>query len=171
MNNYAQNRSLTLPGLYVGQVTAVEDPENMGRIQVQIPSVFASDQPSEYAWARPCFHFGHFFVPEIDSKVWLAFENGDPSMPVWLGIWYPSGSTPSEAQVSPPSVRLIRSTQGHLVIFDDTDGSEAVIVKDKFGSSIELREESVKIKAMADLTIDASGVNVIIKASNVDVQS
>jgi uncharacterized protein involved in type VI secretion and phage assembly len=167
MNFTAHNSAPRFPGLYVARVETVED---LGRIQVSIPSIFEANDPSAFAWARPCMPFAHFFVPNVGDFVWVAFENGDPSAPVWLGIWYPQGTVPSEADVSPPVKRVIRSTSGHVIVMDDTDGSEALSITDKFGNSIEMRQNAVLIKCVADLTIDASGKNVVIKANSVDVQ-
>jgi len=167
MNFTMHESAPRFPGLYVARVETVED---LGRIQVSIPSIFEVNDPSAFAWARPCMPFAHFFVPNVGDFVWVAFENGDPSAPVWLGIWYPQGTVPSEADVSPPVKRVIRSTSGHVIVMDDTDGSEALRITDKFGNSIEMRENAVLIKCVADLTIDASGKHVVIKASSVDVQ-
>ena len=187
-SSYQENQK-PYPGLYVGQVEGND--LDLGRIQVSIPSLFDQTDPDFFVWARPCFPYGHFFVPEVGDKVWLAFENGNPSSPVWLGIWYPESSVPSDADVSPPVKRLIRSAKGHTVLFDDRDdneaviiqdkagnriklqstsGSEAVTISDKTGNKIELRSDGLLIKCVQDLTIDASGKNIVIKASSVDVQ-
>ena len=167
MNFTAHNSAPRFPGLYVARVETVED---LGRIQVSIPSIFEANDPSAFARARPCMPFAHFFVPNVGDFVWVAFENGDPSAPVWLGIWYPQGTVPGEADVSPPVKRVIRSASGHVIVMDDTDGGEALSITDKFGNSIEMRQNAVLIKCVADLTIDASGKNVVIKANSVDVQ-
>ena len=157
----------TLPGLYVG---VVQETGDLGRIKVSVPSVFYEEDPEYYAWARPCFPYAHFFVPEVGDKVWLAFEQGDPTAPVWLGVWYPEGEVLPEADVSPPVKRVIQSPSGHKIIMDDTDGDESLVLEDKSGNRIELRGDGVTITCLQDLTIDASGRQVIIKASLVDIQ-
>src|SRR5262245_18722840 len=93
---------ITFPGLYVGRVEKVED---LGRVQVSVPAIFDQTTPEAFVWARPCFPYGHFFVPEVGDKVLVAFEPGEPTAPVWFGIWYPSGAVPAEANVSPPVKR------------------------------------------------------------------
>lgn len=171
MNMFEPNRSLSLPGLYAGEVTDVQDPEFMGRIKVTIPSAFGAASPSSAAWARPCFHYGHFFVPKVGDKVWLAFENGDPVAPVWLGIWYPQNSTPDEAGVSPPTVRMMQSAQGHKIILDDTDGATKIRIEDKTGNVIEMNENEVSITAAVNLNINAGSNNIVITAASVEVTS
>lgn len=69
-------------GLYSGTVTDVEGPNGVGRISVNVPSVFDEDSPYFTVWARPCLPYGHFFIPEVGDQVWIAFEHGDPSSPV-----------------------------------------------------------------------------------------
>ena len=155
------------PGLYLAQVETVED---QGYLQVSIVTLIDEVKPDRFVWARPCFPYGHFFMPEKGDKVWVAYENGDPGAPVWLGIWYPQGKVPQEAGGTPPVKRVIRSAKGQLVILDDTDGKEQVVLQDKAGNRIELRGDGVLIKCVKDLTIDASGQNVVIKASSVNVQ-
>ncbi len=152
----------SFPGLYVGQVEVVENDDDRypGSIKVSIPSIFGLPSGDEAAvWARPCFPYGHFFVPEVGDKVWLAFENGNSQSPVWLGVWYPEGKTPNAAQISPPTKRVIESSQGSMIIFDD-EGKKLTL---KVGNnSIEINENGI--------LIDASSKEVIIKASSVDVQ-
>ncbi len=170
--------STTYPGLYVGRVEAVEDEADMGRIKVSIPSIFGRTAPEFQIWARPCFPYGHFFVPNEGDKVWIIFENGNPRNPVWLGIFYPQTSeaggdettVPEVAQVSPPVKRVIRSASGHLIIFDDTEEGNKLILQDQVGNRIELGETGVLLKCERDLTIDATGKNIVIKANSVDVQ-
>jgi uncharacterized protein involved in type VI secretion and phage assembly len=162
-----ETTGVKFPGLYVGEVVKVED---LGRVQVIVPAIFDRTTPESFVWARPCFPYGHFFVPEVGDKVWVAFEHGDPTAPVWLGIWYLTGAVPAEANVSPPVKRVIRSAKGHVVIMDDTGGSEKLILQDKSGNRIELRGDGVLIKCAQNLTIDASGKDIVIKASSVDIQ-
>ncbi len=165
------------PGVHAGVVKDVSDPDELGRIQVAVPAVFDGDGPDAAAWARPCFPWGHFFVPEVGDHVWVAFEGGDPTAPVWLGAWYASGATPADAAVSPPVKRLVVSASGHEILLDDTSGSERVLVRDKAGSTIELKADGVHVTSAADLTIEASGsmtlqaATMVLKASSVDVQT
>jgi Type VI secretion system/phage-baseplate injector OB domain len=173
-----EESNLQFPGLYVGSVeqvagdpdTTTPDGVEFGAIKVTIPSILDLDTPEFALWARPCFPYGHFFVPEKQDKVWIAFENGNPGHPVWLGIWYPKGKIPEEAKENPAKRRVIRSAKGHLIILDDTDGQESLVLKDASGSSIKLGKDSVQIICKHDLTIDASGKNITIKASLVDIQ-
>jgi len=175
----------SFPGLYRATVAAVDDSTHRGRIKVNVPAVFDLTSPDAAVWATPCQPWGHMFVPEVGDKVWVAFEDGDPTAPVWLGQWYPSGAAPADAAVTPPVKRLIVSKSGHEILLDDTAGSEKivihsknagqkivlddtagdekVVISDKGGSSIEL--------ASTGITIQSPGKPIVLKGASVDVQA
>jgi hypothetical protein len=69
-------------GLYRGIVTSTADSLRLGRIQVQVPEVSGT----ALAWALPCVPVQSVGVPRAGSTVWVIFEGGDPSRPVWMGI-------------------------------------------------------------------------------------
>lgn len=157
-------------GVYDASVVAVDDTTHRGRIQVAVPAVFDGTGPDAAVWARPCFAWGHFYVPEVGAHVWVAFENGDPSSPVWLGTWYPSGQVPAEARVSPPKVRAIRTAAGHRLTLDDTAGSEKLTLAHSSGAKLEITGTDLKIEAPGK-TITVSGAAIVLRAPSVDVQS
>jgi len=97
-----------------------------GRIRVYVPSVYGPEDHvnvSSLPWAKPCFlgytHMnpdedesqeGIFWVPPINSSVWVMFENGDPAFPVWLGgapYYDPKLSIPDSVQFSERELELI----------------------------------------------------------------
>jgi uncharacterized protein involved in type VI secretion and phage assembly len=162
---------VSFPGLYVGKVVNVSDDWKVGRVKVVVPSVFDSEDADAAVWARPCFPWGHFFAPNRDDHVWVAFENADPRSPVWLGVWFPDDAAPQEAGTDPPVKRVITSPAGHEILLDDTQGSEKVVVTDKAGNVVELKSDGLHVHAAGTLTIEAPGKAVTIKASSVDVQS
>ena len=71
-----------LCGVYRGVVTNDVDPESQSRVQVQVAAVLGSQS----VWALPCRPVGGTAVPAVGASVWVAFEGGDPSLPVWMGI-------------------------------------------------------------------------------------
>lgn len=159
-------------GLYAAKVVSVDDAEGLGKVQVVIPSIYDGDGQDAAVWARPSFPTNHFTVPQVDDQVWVMFENGDPTRPVWIGTWYASGATPPGASPTdkPQNRQVIQSPKGQLILIDETDGAEQISIQDKTGNRIELRTDGVLLLCKQDLTIDASGHNVIIKAASVDVQ-
>src|SRR5579871_4147029 len=108
-------------GKYSGEVTDNTDTETRGNITVKVPSVFGTDVE---VLARPCLPFGHFFVPDVGAKVWVEFEAGDLRFPIWVGVWYPTDSTPKDAAISPPDNRVIQTPSGHTIEILDKAGEE-----------------------------------------------
>jgi hypothetical protein len=73
----------SLCGIYRATVADSNDPQGRGRLKVQVPAVFGEH---ETAWALPCVpHPSYRDLPEPGAAVWVEFEGGDPSRPVWVG--------------------------------------------------------------------------------------
>ena len=70
-------------GLYRGVVTNDLDPQGLMRIEVLVPAVLG---PRQSVWALPCLPPGCGTVPPIGAPVWIQFEAGDASRPVWMGL-------------------------------------------------------------------------------------
>jgi len=83
-NDFSEGGPTTgrLYGMYRAIVTDNMDPTSQLRVQVQVPEVLGN-QP---LWAMPCRPVGSAAVPAVGVNVWVAFEGGDPSLPVWMGI-------------------------------------------------------------------------------------
>jgi len=72
-------------GVYRGTVHSSKDPLNKRRVRLQVPQVLG-DQPTEWAWGKD--GSAHTVEPPtIGQGVWVMFEGGDPSFPVWVGTF------------------------------------------------------------------------------------
>ena len=161
-------------GKYKGIVIDNDDPEKLGRLRVKIPSVLSENVVS--GWAMPCVPYGgandqgFFFIPEKDAGVWIEFEEGDLEFPIWVGTFWtkPGGASevPQEAQVSPPTNRVIKTTSGHMIEFDDKSGSERIKITDKAGNNILLDSSNNKltitqgIASVNSITMDSDGITI-----------
>src|SRR5712692_10467104 len=78
-------------GKYRGLVIDNSDPQNLGRIRAKVPRLVGE---TELGWALPAFPYGGlseqglFLVPDVGAGVWIEFEEGHLSYPVWTGTWY-----------------------------------------------------------------------------------
>ena len=131
-------------GVYRGTVEKVEEGDKLGIISVKIPDVFGKDHVVDNV--RPCSPFGgskHGFVaiPEKNDGVWIEFEAGKTSLPVWMGFWWADGEMPE------PKGKLVRSfitTKGHKLLLDD-DGDK-VTLQHQAGAEMTMTGSDIMIK-------------------------
>lgn len=153
-------------GKYAGVVVdnkdkATDEGAAYGKIKVKVPAIFPEDMA---VWARPCFPFGHFFVPNVGTNVWIEFEGGDLRYPIWTGAWYAKDKKPKKSNTSDddPTNRMIRTPSGHEVELDDTGGKEKIKVNHKIGDGeggdryIEIDNDHTMIKYDDGGTIEVS---------------
>lgn len=162
------NQQKQYPGLYMAKVEQIAELETKdggkpdrrlkrGEIRVSIPSIFGS---GESVMARPCFPYGHFFVPEKGDHVWVAFENGNPDVPVWLGIGYPEGAAPPEVDQSLPLKRVIKTSSGHLIMLNDRPDATKLEIQDSENNMnvIELANSRITLESQGTIQIKAPNV-------------
>jgi len=115
-------------GKHRGIVVENIDPLLLGRIFVNVssvPGVVASP-------AMPCVPYaglqvGFVMIPPIGANVWVEFEQGDPSRPIWVGCFWTEGQFPAELCPTPLQ-KLIR-TPTVSVLLNDLPGEGGVIVE------------------------------------------
>jgi phage baseplate assembly protein gpV len=153
-------------GKYRGHVTDNRDPSNLGRVKATVPRVLG-DQ--EGGWALPAFCYGgaseqgFFAVPDIGAGVWIEFEGGDLSYPIWSGTWYTAGAIPESAQ---PGQKVLKTKSGHKIVLDDDAGS--FNITDSNGNSITMDGSSIQITAggATQVVIDAPQIQIVNGASH-----
>ena len=81
-------------GKYRGTVRDNADPLQQARLLVEVSGL--PGNPST-TWALPCLPPGvTATLPAIDSLVWVEFEAGDLSYPIWNGVfWTDSAQVPA----------------------------------------------------------------------------
>lgn len=72
-------------GLYRGNVYSNKDPLNQGRLRLRVPQILA-DQITEWAWPVDKSSVD-FQIPAVGQGIWVAFEGGNPSFPIWVGTF------------------------------------------------------------------------------------
>lgn len=139
-------------GKYRGMVINNIDPQQMGRLMVQVPDVEGL-LPS--SWAMPCFPFGGkqmgaYLLPQIGSGVWVEFEQGNPDYPIWSGCWYGSVSeVPALALAgNPVSPSLVFQTglQNTLAISDLPGPTGGIMLKSATGATLIVNDTGIYIQ-------------------------
>ena len=141
------------PGKFRGTVTEV-DAATM-RIRATVPAVLGSVASG---WCEACVPYagpnvGFVMLPEIGSGVWIEFEGGDVSYPIWVGCYWRSGEVPSDASAS---AKAVFAKSGTLKLDDD---ASTVSLEDSSGDSLTLTGGASTIKSgMGKIVADGSGV-------------
>jgi hypothetical protein len=87
-------------GVYRGIVSNVQDPLSKNRVKVQVPQILANN---ETQWAWPVGFVSS--IPKPGQGVWVQFEGGDPSYPIWHGSFTDNlASTISTATTSSSTI-------------------------------------------------------------------
>jgi Type VI secretion system/phage-baseplate injector OB domain len=168
-------------GKYRGTVDSVGTDDNLGIIAVKMHDVFGPDLVIERV--RPCVPFagskhGFVAIPEEGDGVWIEFEAGNPSAPIWTGFWWADGEIP---EPKGPLVRSFITTKGHkLVLNDDANNVQllhaggAEITMTDSDITIKIGDSSIKL-SKSDITLQAGAVSpqpqIKIEASQITVQT
>jgi len=70
------------PGMYRATVVDNIDPMLSSRLLVSVPEVAGTTT----MWATRSPSLGEGQLPAAGQTVWVQFDNGDPSYPVWVGV-------------------------------------------------------------------------------------
>lgn len=145
-------------GKFRGRVVDNADPLRIGRITAEVPDVLGDEAST---WALPCLPFtgaeaGHFVLPEVGAGVWMEFEQGDPSFPIWTGCWYGQvEELPPEARAELPGGRpvVVRTPGGHKLLMSDVPGGEGILLEAPGGAYVQIDERGVTIGNARGATI------------------
>jgi uncharacterized protein involved in type VI secretion and phage assembly len=143
-------------GKYRGTVTQVE--AQTLRIKAQVPDVLHG---TESGWCEACVPYagdgvGIAFLPEPGAGVWIEFEQGDTSYPIWTGCYWRKGEPPSDAA---PDAKAIVTKAGHKILLDD--GSSTITISDANGNQITLDASGI--------TIERGGQKLVVSDASVSV--
>jgi len=168
-------------GKYRALVVDNGDPEKRGRLKLKIPSVLGNEVVS--GWALPCAPYGgaadqgFYFIPEVDSAVWVEFESGLLDYPIWVGTFWskPGGNSEvpkpngvdgtEESDVkSPPTRKIIKTLKGHTIQLEDADDGDLVMLLEATnGNLIVMNSDGIKIvdgKNKTTITLDDNGLKI-----------
>lgn len=136
------------------------DPQQMGRLQVEVPGVIGP------TFALPCVPYagpgvGFVALPPVGANVWVEFEENDLSLPIWTGCFWNAGEAPEGA--GPPERKIIR-TDGVSLTLDDTPGAGFSLVVESAGVTLTLRLTGAGVLVSnglgAEITLEGPAVRV-----------
>jgi uncharacterized protein involved in type VI secretion and phage assembly len=143
-------------GKYRGTVSQIDTATL--RIKAKVPAVL-KDQDT--GWCTPCVPYagkqvGFAFLPEQGAGVWIEFEGGDVSYPIWSGCYWRADELPADAT---PTVKTIATPQGLKLLLDD-DG-QMITLSDDSGNTVTLDSNGI--------TAERGGKKMLVSDSGVDL--
>lgn len=153
-------------GKYRGTVVNNIDPLSKGRLQVSVPAVYGSNTLN---WALPCLPYagdgvGFLFLPVPGTNIWVEFEAGDISYPIWSGCFWGDG----QGIPGLPQTLVLKTPSGTLS-FDPLNPMAPVRVEIEGGSKLALSASGVKIETSAGATVELVGPMVKINGDALQV--
>lgn len=158
-------------GKYRGTVEDNADPRNLGRVKARVPEVLG-DVIS--GWALPALPFsgdksGVFTVPKTGAGVWIEFEAGEVSRPIWTGGWWKSGALPTDegGAAATPDVKIARSEEGLMLALHDD--SQKIALSDRNGNNIvliEVQSGQITVKASSKVVVEAPQIELVANATH-----
>jgi len=160
-------------GKYRGKVAenTPKDPKRKGMIKVLVPEVFGGEVSN---WAMPCAPYagegvGQFLVPPVGSGVWVEFEAGDVSRPIWSGCWWAPDDIPEDASGTQADVplKIIRTEQGLMIAFDDS--SQTISLSDAKGKNvleIRVQQGKITVKGATKAIVEAPQIELVENATH-----
>lgn len=152
-------------GKYRGTVTDNQDQTSRGRIKVQVPAVLGTLE----VWAMPCVPYagdqvGFYSLPPKESGVWVEFEGGDPSYPIWTGCFWADDELPDSGG---PDIKIWQ-TDSLKVRLDDS--ADELLLENGGGSKTTYGSDATTESGQATLTVgDSGGTSVNINDGSLEV--
>ena len=157
-------------GMLPAVVTSNQDPQQMGRVKVSFPWMpLNNGAQCSSGWVRVASpgggnDAGLCFIPEVNEEVLVAFEQGNPNAGYVVGrLWskkFKPPITPAAFKGGKVLHRLIRSSTGLTLLFDDSQGAEKVVLQDKAGTTsitLDATKGILTLKSKGDFVIEAGG--------------
>lgn len=142
-------------GKYRGVVVDVE--AQTMRVKASVPAVLG---PQVSGWARACVPFagpntGFAFLPAVGAGVWIEFEGGDVSLPIWVGGYWHDGEVPGDAAAN---VHVILTKAGQKLMLDADGG--AISIEDQNGNALTMDSSGITLSSGGQsVVLGSSGIN------------
>ncbi len=139
-------------GLTLGIVTSTEDPENLGRIKLQLLLRDTSDNETD--WVRVGVPFagkkmGAYCIPDVGDEVLVGFINGDIHKPfVLAGLWNKDNAPPVDNEGGKNLTKKIKTKSGIEITLEDSEDGKAsmVDIKTPKGMHVTLKDKDEVIE-------------------------
>lgn len=141
-------------GKFRGTVVDNADPQSRGRIKVSVPAVLDTLE----IWAVPCVPYagdqvGWFAMPPVGAGVWVEFEAGDPSFPIWVGCFWADNQAPLGAV---PGIKGWKTDSITLTLDDEADEAR---LENSSDASVTLNADVTTVAGQGKHTVTGSAIS------------
>jgi hypothetical protein len=153
-------------GKYRGEVVDTADQTNRARLKVRCPAVLGDQE----VWAMPAVPYagnglGFFALPPAGASIWVEFEGGELSQPIWSGcFWKDDDIAAGDAK---EGVMFLR-TPGVTIRVDNDNGT--VEIETSGGAKLTLSSNGISVEA-PEVSLSANGATAKLSASGFDAMS
>jgi hypothetical protein len=126
-------------GVYRGFVVDNNDPDNLGRVTLKVPTIWGLKSYDYWAWSRGQYAY---VIPEVGDMVWVSFENGNSKYPIWeYAHWNNERKIPEVAKTI--KQKVFQVPNGMRIVFDEESNFIQVFHSDK--RVFEINEEGISL--------------------------
>ncbi|MBN2173797.1 MAG: hypothetical protein JXR61_07220 [Prolixibacteraceae bacterium] len=164
----------------LGKVADNVDPKKLGRVKI---SFWWMEDRQMTPWVKVVTPYSHqsagfYFVPAINSRVLVGFEDGDVEKPYCIGTLFDEENSPDSAWAgnydkSNAKIHAIRTQSGQTIEFYDESGKEKIRIYDTNGKNeitLDSANGEINIKAKSKLVIE-SGDKLNIQARDIVIKA
>ncbi|HWS99302.1 MAG TPA: phage baseplate assembly protein V [Pyrinomonadaceae bacterium] len=171
-------RDLVIPSCsfgasYLAEVVAVNDPDNLSRVQVRLLSFDGVGEQDAPLWARVAVPFagdnrGAFMLPDVGDEVLVNFVNGDPRLPVVVGgLWNGNARAPETLGGSGDRVdrwTIVGKAGTRIAIVEENAGESEISLTTPNGVSLVMTDSGggkIEFEVAGNtITFDSQGVSI-----------
>ncbi|AML51922.1 phage baseplate assembly protein V [Falsihalocynthiibacter arcticus] len=173
-NDMARVLQDKLIGKFRASVVDNNDPDNLGRLRLKVPTVYKQETSD---WIQGAFPLGGnakealMMIPANGSHVLVEFIEGALNSPIWTATYFPQRTTPVKPHETfdgdQGGLHLLRTRKGIVVRLED-DGEDKQVIAVTHPGGGELRIDTdglitIKDQGKAQVTLDPDTKVVSIK--------
>jgi Rhs element Vgr protein len=157
----------------VGVVTDVDDPDSLGRVQVQLKW---QDGNEKTPWIRVASPYagsdkGLYIIPDVNDQVMVAFEDGNPLKPYVLSGMYHAKAKP-ELFNPKNDLKGFKSREQNTWLFNDAEKSILLSAPQKLdlhaGKEINLKTDGAD---SSSINLEVGDGTITIKAKSISIDA
>ena len=153
----------------LGIVTSVEDPDNLGRVKLSLPTY--GDVETEWlpvVTAGAGAAKGFVAIPDVDDSVVVVFPRGEPGLGFVLGSLYRDAHPDPGVDGGRVKRYSFLTPNGQKLQLDDT--RDSIRLENKQGSFIEMLPDKMTVHAATHLDVEAPGRTVTIRGKLINFE-